>query len=421
MEDFDDLRPAHEHGHEHQQQLSAGSMSIECPNCLMTVDIDEAQRRALDELVRSEVDSRVKLLLAEAERNAAASASQQVELALARARAEHAAVLAERDAELSALKSESALKVERAVAALMLEKAELVSALDSSRLMHEVQLSGVRERYEAQLAERDEAIERLRDMKLKLSTKMVGETLEQHCETEFEKIRALAFGGDGTSVQFGKDNDASSGSKGDYVFREHDAATGAELVSILFEMKNEQTEGDLASPKHRNVEFLSKLDKDRREKGCEYAVLVSMLEPDSELYNTGIVDVSHLFDKTYVVRPQFFVPILTLIRNSGRAAAAVRAELEAFRSSEVDLGAFEESLDRFKTAFGKNYESSSKHLLDSIERIDKTMVQLNLTREALITSERQMRLARDKADDVTLRKLAKGNETVQRLIDENRG
>ena len=272
-----------------------------------------------------------------------------------------------------------------------------------------------------QLAERDEAIERLRDMKLRLSTKMVGETLEQHCENEFERVRAMAFNDEASTVTFEKDNDARSGSKGDYVYREHDAATGAELVSIMFEMKNEQTEGELVSAKHKNVEFLAKLDKDRREKGCEYAVLVSMLEPESDLYNAGIVDVSHLFPKTFVVRPQFFLVILTLIRNSARSAAAARAELEALRGSDVDLDAFEADLEQFKTAFGKNYESSSKHLNESIDRIDKVITQLNIVRESLVTSERQMRLARDKADDVTLRKLSRGNETVQRLIDENRG
>ena len=406
------MAPAHAQAH---------ASAIQCPTCSTSIPLDDSQQAALDRLVSSATDARIKLMLAERDRSAAQSAQQQVDLAIARTKAEYQSFLAERDSALALAATSAELEVSRAMAKANSERSELASELSQLRLSSELEQRALRDRYEMQLAERDEAIERLRDMKLRLSTKMVGETLEQHCENEFERVRAMAFNDEASTVTFEKDNDARSGSKGDYVYREHDAATGAELVSIMFEMKNEQTEGELVSAKHKNVEFLAKLDKDRREKGCEYAVLVSMLEPESDLYNAGIVDVSHLFPKTFVVRPQFFLVILTLIRNSARSAAAARAELEALRGSDVDLDAFEADLEQFKTAFGKNYESSSKHLNESIDRIDKVITQLNIVRESRVTSERQMRLARDKADDVTLRKLSRGNETVQRLIDENRG
>ena len=264
--------------------------------------------------------------------------------------------------------------------------------------------TSLKDKYETQIKDRDDAIERLKDMKARLSTKMVGETLEQHCETEFNRIRATAF----PKAYFEKDNDARSGSKGDYIFRDLDEA-GTEIVSIMFEMKNEN---DRTSSKNKNEDFLKELDKDRIEKGCEYAVLVSLLEPDSELYNTGIVDVFHRYPKMYIIRPQFFIPMITLLRNAAMHALKYKSELALVKAQSIDITNFENDLETFKTAFSKNYDLASKRFQTAIDEIDKSIDHLQKTKEALIGTDRNLRLANDKAQDVTIKKLTKGNPTM---------
>jgi hypothetical protein len=276
-----------------------------------------------------------------------------------------------------------------------LQRAELEKSLAEKSL---------NEKFETQIKDRDDMIERLRDMKARLSTKMVGETLEQHCETEFNRIRATAF----PRAYFEKDNDARSGSKGDYIFRDLNESD-TEIVSIMFEMKNESDE---TATKKKNEDFLKELDKDRAEKGCEYAVLVSLLEPDSELYNTGIVDMFHRYPKMYIVRPQFFIPIITLLRNAAMNALQYKSELALVKAQNIDITNFETQLDTFKTAFGKNYDLASKRFHTAIDEIDKSIDHLQKTKEALLGTDRNLRLANDKAQDVTIKKLTRGNPTM---------
>ncbi|WP_449415306.1 DUF2130 domain-containing protein [Ochrobactrum teleogrylli] len=264
--------------------------------------------------------------------------------------------------------------------------------------------TALKDKYETQLKDRDEAIERLRDMKAKLSTKMIGETLEQHCATEFDRIRATAF----PRAYFEKDNDASSGSKGDFIFRDMDD-TGTEIVSIMFEMKNENDE---TATKKKNEDFLKELDKDRCAKGCEYAVLVSLLEPESELYNTGIIDVSHRYPKMYVVRPQFFIPIITLLRNAAMNSLRYKSELALVKAQNVDITNFESQLDDFKAAFGRNWRLASDGFEEAVKRIDEAIKDLEKTKEALHKSANNLRLANDKAEDLTVKRLTRGNPTM---------
>ena len=247
-------------------------------------------------------------------------------------------------------------------------------------------------------------------MKARLSTKMIGETLEQHCETEFNRIRATAF----PNAYFEKDNDARTGSKGDFVFRDTDGA-GIEIVSIMFEMKNES---DTTGAKKKNEDFLRELDKDRNEKGCEYAVLVSLLEPDSELYNSGIVDVFHRYPKMYVIRPQFFIPIITLLRNAAMKSLEYKTELALVKSQNIDITNFESDLDKFKAAFAKNYDLASRKFQKAIDEIDKSIDHLQKTKEALLGTDRNLRLANDKAQDVTIKKLTRKNPTMAAKFNE---
>jgi len=247
-------------------------------------------------------------------------------------------------------------------------------------------------------------------MKLKLSTKMIGETLEQHCEIEFNKLRATAF----PKAYFEKDNDARTGSKGDFIFRENDEA-GNEIISIMFEMKNE---GDETATKKKNEDFFKELDRDRTEKKCEYAVLVTLLEAENELYNSGIVDVSHRYPKMYVVRPQFFIPIITLLRNAAMNSMQYKAELALVRNQNIDITNFEDKMNKFKEGFARNYELASKKFRDAIDEIDKTIYHLQKTKDALLSSENNLRLANDKADDLTIKKLTHGNPTMKAKFDE---
>ena len=307
-------------------------------------------------------------------------------------------------ATLDAIEVAQKLAITEAVSAVEKERDELKSGLNRAELEKQLAEKALKDKYETQIKDRDDAIERLRDMKARLSTKMVGETLEQHCETEFNRIRATAF----PRAYFEKDNDARTGSKGDYIFRDSVEA-GTEIVSIMFEMKNESDE---TATKKRNEDFFKELDKDRTEKGCEYAVLVSLLEPDSELYNSGIVDVSHRYPKMYVVRPQFFIPIITLLRNAAQNSLQYKTELALVKAQNIDITNFENELDAFKTGFARNYELASKKFKTAIEEIDKTIDHLQKTKDALLGSENNLRLANNKADDLTVKKLTKGNPTM---------
>ena len=322
---------------------------------------------------------------------------------------QHAA--ASKDAVIQGLKAQVDTKelaqqiaIIEAVSVVEKEREELRSSLARAELEKQLAEKSLRDKYETQIKDRDDAIERLRDMKARLSTKMVGETLEQHCETEFNRIRAMAF----PRAYFEKDNDARTGSKGDYVFRDVDEAD-AEIVSIMFEMKNES---DRTATKNKNEDFLKELDKDRSEKGCEYAVLVSLLEPDSELYNTGIVDMFHRYPKMYVIRPQFFLPMITLLRNAAMNSLKYKSELALVRAQNIDITNFETELDSFKAAFGKNYDLASKRFQTAIDEIDKSIDHLQKTKEALLGTDRNLRLANDKAQDVTIKKLTRGNPTM---------
>lgn len=307
-------------------------------------------------------------------------------------------------ARLDAVALQQKLAITEARSALERERDELRGDLERAKLERQLVANSLKEKYETQLKDRDDAIERLRDMKARLSTKMVGETLEQHCETEFNRIRAMAF----PRAYFEKDNDARTGSKGDYIFRDTDEA-GIEIVSIMFEMKNES---DRTATKNRNEDFLKELDKDRTEKGCEYAVLVSLLEPDSDLYNAGIVDVFHRYPKMYVIRPQFFLPIITLLRNAAMNSLQFKTELALVKAQNIDITHFEEGLETFKAAFAKNYDLASRRFQTAIEEIDKSIDHLQKTKEALLGTDRNLRLANDKAQDVTIKKLTRGNPTM---------
>ncbi|ALJ72079.1 MULTISPECIES: DUF2130 domain-containing protein [Burkholderia] len=333
------------------------------------------------------------------------------ELAEARLVSELQRTAATKDAEIQDLKARldavevaKKLAITEAVSVVEKERDDLKNGLARAALEKQLAEQSLKDKYETQIKDRDDAIERLRDMKARLSTKMVGETLEQHCETEFNRIRATAF----PRAYFEKDNDARTGSKGDYIFRDSDES-GTEIVSIMFEMKNES---DRTATKNRNEDFLKELDKDRTEKGCEYAVLVSLLEPDSELYNTGIVDMFHRYPKMYVVRPQFFIPIITLLRNAAMNSLKYKSELALVKAQNIDITNFETELESFKTAFGKNYELASRRFQTAIDEIDKSIDHLQKTKEALLGTDRNLRLANDKAQDVTIKRLTRGNPTM---------
>ncbi|SFP52100.1 DUF2130 domain-containing protein [Variovorax sp. 770b2] len=307
-------------------------------------------------------------------------------------------------AQLDAIEVAQKLAITEAVGVVEKERDQFKSGLERAELEKQLAEKSLKDKYETQIKDRDDAIERLRDMKARLSTKMVGETLEQHCETEFNRIRSMAF----PRAYFEKDNDARTGSKGDYIFRDADEA-GTEIVSIMFEMKNES---DRTATKNRNEDFLKELDKDRAEKGCEYAVLVSLLEPENELYNTGIVDVFHRYPKMYVVRPQFFLPIITLLRNAAMNSLKYKSELALVKAQNIDITKFETELETFKAAFARNYDLASGHFQKAIAEIDKSIDHLQKTKEALLGTDRNLRLANDKAQDVTIKKLTRGNPTM---------
>jgi len=333
-------------------------------------------------------------------------------------------VAGNKDAEIERLKAElksadvsSQLAIREALNAVEKERDDLARDLAISKSEQKLRESNLREQHGTEVKLLNETIDSYKDFKARLSTKMVGETLEQHCEIEFERLRAAGF----QNATFGKDNDASSGSKGDYIFREFgiaDEGQATEFISIMFEMKNES---DATASKKKNEDFLKELDKDRAQKGCEYAVLVSMLEPENELYNGGIVDVSHRFPKMYVVRPQFFIPIITLLRNAAASTVVVRAELARVREQNIDITNFEEKLQTFKQGFSRNYTLASDQFQEAIKRIDEAIKDLERTKENLLKSANNLRLANDKADTLTIKALTRGNPTMTAKFVELEG
>lgn len=310
----------------------------------------------------------------------------------------------ELQARLESAEMAKKLELTEALSVVEKERDDLRTGIEKIELERQLAETSLKDKYETQLKDRDEAIERLRDLKAKLSTKMVGETLEQHCEIEFNRLRATAF----PCAYFEKDNDARTGSKGDYIFRDEDQE-GTEIVSIMFEMKNES---DATASKKKNEDFLKELDKDRTEKGCEYAILVSLLEPENDLYNTGIVDVSYRYPKMYVIRPQFFIQMITLLRDAATNSLKYKTELALVKEQNIDITNFENELNDFRTAFGKNFDLSARRFHTAIDEIDKSIDRLQKVKEALLGSERHLRLANDKAQDVTLKKLTRRNPTM---------
>lgn len=314
-------------------------------------------------------------------------------------------------------RAEKELAVSEARAAAERQRDELAAQVKLQEAQAAQERAALREKMTNELAAKDELIKykdeeiaRVKEMKARLSTKMVGESLERHCETEFNKIRATAF----PHAYFEKDNDVVDGTKGDFVFRETDPATGEEVVSIMFEMKNENDE---TRTKHKNEDFFAKLDSDRKKKGCEYAVLCTMLEPENELYNEGIVDVSYRYEKMYVIRPQFFIPIISILRNAALSALQYKTELAEVRNQNIDITNFENSMEDFKTKFARNYDLASRKFQTAIDEIDKTIDHLQKTKEALLGSERNLRLANDKAQDLTIKKLTRKNPTMKAKFD----
>ena len=375
-------------------QLSAGALEQQLAIAQALEAVQKERDQLRNELEQARQKTSAAAQLAEARltaelQQATASKNEQIQLL---------------QAQIDAAQVAQQLAVTQALTTVERERDSLKSRLEHAALEKQLAEQALKDRYETQIKDRDAAIERLRDLKARLSTKMVGETLEQHCETEFNRLRATAF----ARAYFEKDNDASSGSKGDYIFRDHDEH-GTEIVSIMFEMKNEN---DQTATKKKNEDFLKELDKDRTEKGCEYAVLVSLLEPESELYNGGIVDVSHRYPKMYVVRPQFFIPIITLLRNAAQGALHYKNELALVKAQNLDITRFEEQLDDFKDKFGRNWRLASDGFVEAIKRIDEAIKDLEKTKEALHKSANNLRLANDKAEDLTIKKLTRGNPTM---------
>lgn len=394
---------------------------IKCPKCGEVFQVDESGYAAILKQVRdSEFNKEVLSHKAQFE----AEKENAIKFSKLEAEKNFAEVVSKKDAEITELKNklqtfdiDKKLELSELEAKLNIKLAERensISKLQNEKILAEkesqLKEQSIREQYEAQLRFKDEEIERYKDFKARLSTKMIGESLEQHCETEFNKLRATAF----QKSYFEKDNDAKTGSKGDFIFRDYDEE-GNEFVSIMFEMKNE---ADSTSTKKKNSDFLKELDKDRGEKQCEYAVLVSLLEPENELYNSGIVDMSHHYKKMYVIRPQFFIPIITLIRNASLNSLEYKKELALVKSQNIDVSNFEAEMNDFKEKFARNFELASKKFKTAIDEIDKTIDHLQKTKEALLSSENNLRLANSKAEDLSIKRLTKNNPTMQAKFAE---
>ncbi|HBI22086.1 MAG TPA: DUF2130 domain-containing protein [Legionella sp.] len=381
---------------------------IICPHCHKAFKVDEASYAAIVKQVRDQQfseDLHERLNAFEKEKQAAIAIAQaNVREQLSKTQESQASALAEALQKIKTIEMEKKLAVEQSTNKLAQEIEKLKGELNNQALIRESDKNELIAKHNLTMQEHLATIERLKDHKAKLSVKMLGETLEQHCAIEFDRIRSAAF----PRAYFEKDNDARNGSKGDFIFRDYDES-GLEFISVMFEMKNES---DTSSTKKKNEDFFKELDKDRQEKNCEYAVLVSMLEPESDLYNSGIVDVSHKYSKMYVVRPQFFIPIITLLRNAALNSLKVKQELAIIRSQNIDITNFEAELEDFKTGFARNYELASKKFRTAIEEIDKTISHLEKTKDALLGSENNLRLANNKADELTIKRLTKNNPTM---------
>ena len=397
---------------------------IKCPKCGETFKVDESGYieivgQVRDAEFQKEINERQKLINAEKE--------NQLQLQQANSRAEFEKALSVSKAEIEKLKVQInnvetgkllAIKDEEAKgkAVLMEKESEIMklkSQLEISKTGKELEFKAMKENYETKLKEKDELVDYYKEMKTKLSTKMIGETLEQHCEIEFNRLRATGF----QNSYFEKDNDSKTGSKGDYIFKES-TQDGIEFISIMFEMKNES---DLTTTKKKNEDFFKELDKDRNEKGCEYAVLVSLLEKDNELYNNGIVDVSHRYPKMYVIRPQFFISMITILRNAALNSIQYKTQLAEYHSQNIDVSNFENEMNEFKEKFGRNFRIASDKFRIAIEEIDKTIDHLEKTKKALLSSEDNLRLANNKAEDLSIKKLTKNNPTMSKKFAELEG
>lgn len=369
----------------------------------LEVKLREQQLTERVTLLEKEKETVVELAVAKTKTELQTDLSQK-EHELAKVQAEKDAQIAALRAKIEAAEIEKKLALTEATTKIERQRDELASALKATQAEQQLLASSLKEKFEHELKSKDEMIAYYKDMKAKLSTKMVGETLEQHCETEFNRLRATGF----RNAYFEKDNDARTGSKGDYIYRETDE-DGNEIISIMFEMKNE---GDETATKKKNEDFLKELDKDRTEKKCEYAVLVTLLESDSELYNSGIVDMSHRFDKMYVIRPQFFIPMITLLRNAAMNSMRYKSELALVKAQNIDVTNFEDQLDDFRQSFGRSYRLASERFQDAVASIDKSIAQLQKTKENLLKSEDHYRLANNKADELSVKKLTRGNPTM---------
>lgn len=439
--------------------------NIQCPNCQEVFKVDESvytdivkqvrdqqfkeelatrlqaaanEKKAAVQLAETQIKSALEKQLADKENELhtyklkskaeltvqLAQKQQEIDALKLKSKSELVDEVSKKDQQIRALQSrienaevQKKLEVSTAINSIEKERDQLLNDLKNKDTEKELLEKSLNEQFKNKLNHKDEALKlkdeeigRLKDYKQKLSTKMIGETLELHCENEFNKLRATGF----QNAYFEKDNDASAGTKGDYIFKESDAE-GNEITSIMFEMKNEN---DTTATKKKNEDFFAKLDKDRKDKGCEYAVLVSLLETDNEFYNTGIVDVSYKFDKMYVIRPQFFIPIITLLRNAGMRSLAYKQELRFMKNQNIDITNFEDKMEEFKTGFARNYDLASRKFMTAISEIDKTISHLEKTKAALLSSENNLRLANNKAEDLTIKKLTRGNPTMKEKFNE---
>ena len=417
--------------------------TVKCPSCKEVFKVDDSVytdivKQVRDQQFQDELSTRLEtansekqtaIQLKEAElknifQEQLAQKQSEIDLLKQKSKSDLIEQLSMKDSKIKDLEStinqsetERKLALANAIKDIEKERDQLANDLKAKDTEMELKKKSLQEDFQRELEHvakdiqlKNEEIERLKDFKQKLSTKMIGETLEQHCETEFNKLRATAF----QNAYFEKDNDSSGGTKGDYIFRENDAS-GNEIISIMFEMKNE---GDETASKKKNEDFFAKLDKDRSEKGCEYAVLVTLLEADNEFYNTGIVDVSHKYEKMYVIRPQFFIPIISLLRNAGMKSLQYKSELTVMRNQNIDITNFEDKINEFKTGFARNYELASRKFMTAISEIDKTISHLEKTKAALLSSENNLRLANNKAEDLTIKKLTYNNPTMKEKFND---
>ena len=388
---------------------------IKCPNCGTIFQIDEMDYQSIIKQIR---DQEFEKEISEREKQYKIEKESAVELAKSKLEKEYQEKFTEQRLEIVELKNkivlqdkESALTIQDALSKKESEISTLSNQLELLKNDFLMKEKNMKETYEEKLKDREEQISYYRDFKARQSTKMIGESLEVHCSNEFNKLRPLF-----ANAYFEKDNDAKSGSKGDFIYRDYDDE-GMEFVSVMFEMKNE---ADMTATKHKNEDFFKELDKDRREKKCEYAVLVSLLEIDNDYYNEGIVDVSHKYEKMYVIRPQFFIPLITLIRGMAMNSLKYKKELLMIQNQNIDISHFEDNLTAFKEGFARNYRLASDKFKKAIDEIDKTIDHLQKTKEALLSSENNLRLANNKADDLTIQRLTKGNETMKKLFSEKK-